>query len=164
MQTDDEVEILADIPGLCKDDILVDIERNAVTLHVRPPSTSAAEANTASPASPSSGHPARYGCSIATDDDCSTGNEAPLPAPHAWAGGAATMAETRYGLGGPGDGGGRVGRRMLCCERARPFARRSLLLPANADFRRAAASYRDGVLQLTIPKLEQSAAKRIRVA
>ena len=146
LQTDEEVEILADIPGLRRDEILVDVDRNTITLQVEPPVTAASHIS--DPATPLSHTPSAQ------------------HAQHATPAASARCAVASCDLPGGASRSGaadRVVRRIHCRERARPFSRRTLQLPGYADFKRAAASYCDGVLRVSIPKLEHAPAKRVRV-
>lgn len=55
------------------------------------------------------------------------------------------------------------GRDYYCAERRYGSFRRELFLPGSVDTDNIEASYRDGVLTLTVPKTERAKAKRIGV-
>ena len=52
---------------------------------------------------------------------------------------------------------------LLCNERPAGVATRQLQFPAEIDDGKAAAQFRDGVLQLTLPKKESAQVKRISI-
>jgi len=48
-----------------------------------------------------------------------------------------------------------------CCERSYGSFRRALSVPAGIDTDKIAASYDDGVLEVTLPKAEETTVKKI---
>lgn len=143
MQNNEEIEILADIPGLHKEDIIVDVDSNTVSLDVVPPTTSTAPPGSLS-ANPRIKH-SSFSPSLAHLD-----SQARLAQPDH---GAAADALPQRGQQ----------LKLHFNERCSRFTRRSLVLPPSADLRRASAAYRDGVLQILVPKLEAAPPKRLRV-
>jgi HSP20 family protein len=55
------------------------------------------------------------------------------------------------------------GEKVIYSERSYGMASRSLTLPADVDSQGASASYKDGVLDLTLPKKAGAQAKRISI-
>lgn len=166
MQTDDEIEILADIPGLHKEDIIVDIDSNTVTLDVTPLPTTASRCSRSPPHSISAELRLDRAAAAHSDVDLSdvdvdcvgpSANAAsPLTSP------AAGSPEPRAACKSTQ---GSCYRKVHYSERCSGFSRRSLVLPECADLRRASASYQAGVLRLLIPTLAGDAShrKRLRV-
>lgn len=143
MQTDTEIEILADLPGVAKSDVIIDIDNNTLTLGVKPPTMSESAAKPAhsndapkdkavDPAQPDkeSGRPAE---AQKTPEPSAAPQEKQEPKVH--------------------------GR-----ERSQNFAKRALKLPETADLSRADASLTDGVLRVVVAKNPLPSPKRIRVA
>jgi HSP20 family protein len=56
------------------------------------------------------------------------------------------------------------GEKVIYSERSYGMASRSLTLPSDVDTQGASASYKDGVLDLTLPKKAGAQAKRISIA
>lgn len=170
MQTDDEIEILADIPGLHKEDIIVDIDRNTVTLDVTPCPTTTSHSRSSPPDSPSAELRLDRATAALSDVDLSD-TDVDVDCGSPWSNAAAPLASPATGT--PERRPARShseSQSAGCCkvhysERCSGLSRRSLVLPDSADLRRASASYQAGVLRLLIPTLaaEASRRKRLRV-
>ena len=114
MQDATEYTIKADIPGVSKDNIELEVDGDTISLAVREESKSESPAST----------------------DASTDSGAP----------EATD--------------GSKGTTVHRMERSTSFVKRTVRLPEAADMDQISASFKDGVLALTVPKKENAVARR----
>eukprot|EP00892_Ulva_mutabilis_P000222 jgi/Ulvmu1/101/UM001_0104.1 len=145
-ETHSEFEILADLPGVAKGDIQIDIDKDTVTLGVKP-----AVREPEAPAQPV--------------PDVSAPHDKPAAAPDAPKQNGA--AETDAAVPAPesaADAKGKTERKVHRQERSLRFVNRALKLPETADLSHADASFVDGVLRIVVAKKELPSPKRIRIA
>ena len=143
MQMDAEIEIVADLPGVAKGEIQIDVDKNILTLGVKP-----------------SAHSSRSQAAVRPAPGDTAPNEgAPAAAePSKQDGQAAEALETSAKP--PSKAEPTVHRK----ERSLRFMKRALTLPETADLGRADATLADGVLRIVVAKKEIPSPKRIRIA
>lgn len=143
LQTDTAIEILADLPGVAKSDVTIDIHNDTLMLGVKPPT----QPEAATIAAHRDGAPKEQAAVLAQTD-----KEAGEPT----AAQKIPQASAQPDEKPPCKFHGR--------ERSQNFAKRVLKLPETADLTRADASLADGVLKIVVAKQPLPSPKRIRVA
>lgn len=142
MQTDTTIEILADLPGVAKSDVQLDIDNDTLTLGVKP---------TAEPAA----------AEKAAHDNAELQQKAAEPAEADKQEGQAAEAQNAPEASAKPEE--KPQPKMHRRERAQ-FAKRVIKLPETADLGQADASLTDGVLRIVVTKKPLPSPKRIRIA
>eukprot|EP00892_Ulva_mutabilis_P011920 jgi/Ulvmu1/90/UM001_0093.1 len=139
-ETDEQLVILADVPGVSKEAINIEVDKNVLTINVASPTEPAPTgptAETTPPADPAGDTaPLAQGSPDATPAEDTPKNADATPEKQA--------SEPR----------------VILQQRPKRFAKRSVMLPEGADLARAEAKCTDGVLSITIPKEELPETKK----
>lgn len=143
LQTDTAIEILADLPGVAKSDVTIDIHNDTLMLGVKTPTQPEAAATAAHRDAAQKEQPAEL---AQADKDA----------------GEPTVAQKIPQASAQPDEKPRC--KFHGRERSQNFAKRVLKLPETADLTRADASLADGVLRIVVAKQPLPSPKRIRVA
>lgn len=141
MQTDASIEILADLPGVSKGDVELDIDKDTVIIGVRPATAPTAAAQNKSDACEKDVKSTEAGKQDVQPADAQKPPET-----------SAKPEEEKPRS------------KVLRKERSQCFAKRALKLPETADLTRTDASLTDGVLRIVVSKKELPSPKRIRIA
>ena len=152
MQMDAEIEIVADLPGVAKGDIQIDIDKNTLKLGVKPSDNMSRCQGVVRPASGNTD--LKAGAPGVAEPSKQNGQAARPTAPETAAEPAAAKPAA-HSKAEP-----TVHRK----ERSLRFLKRALELPETADLSRADATLVDGVLRIVVAKKELPSPKRIRVA
>ena len=157
LQTDDMFEIKADLPGVAKSLINVDVDGDALTLSVRMPSSDDTKASDTPDATAGS---TPVTTNTAADTPSATASSAPeatgaagVSAPEDT---SAKAAETKAAAGGKN-------RKVHRHERGARFAERTLRMPDSADMSKVSAELELGVLTVSVPKKEEAVTQRRQV-
>ena len=137
VQTEDSIQIVAEVPGATKDTVQIEIENAVLAISVAPPDE---------PTPAGTGAPPRTPADEVDPADVAGPSSAPPPAQQA----APAAEEAEADADGTPDQG--PNRRVLLQERPKKFAKRIVELPEGADALKAEASCSDGVLTITIPR------------
>ena len=142
VQTEAAFEIVADLPGVAKSDVQLDVEKDTLTIGVKPAAKPDAKAKPA-------------------DDKAEKEDKAEAPATEKQDAQPAEAQKTPEASAKPEE---KPQPKMHRKERSQHFAKRALQLPETADLSSVDASLTDGVLKIVIAKKELPTPKRIRIA
>lgn len=142
-ETDTTIEILADLPGVAKSDVTIDIDNDTLTLGVTPPT----QPVTSGKAAQGDAEPKEQSAELAQ-----AGKQDGRPA---------EFQKTPEPSAKPEE---KAQPKIHGRERSQNFAKRALKLPETADLTQADASLTDGVLRIVVAKKPLPSPKRIRIA
>lgn len=138
IQTEDSIQILADVPGATKETVQIEVEKAVLAISVTPP---------AAPTRADPSAPQQPPADDINPADVAGPSTAPAPVPQDTPASSSPAVEDSAEAA------------VLVRERPRKYARRIVELPEGTDAFKAEASCADGVLTITIPKDGSSQSK-----